>query len=90
MTIIVNNPDSAAIQTIINRGNAIVGAAQAASIAPNKFVFFAAFDGTNNNRNDTRDANGNLKLTGDPNDTNVAQLFTQAEQQNNPNLIGKN
>lgn len=53
MGIIVNTPDTAAIQTIINRSTAIIGAAQVGSIAPNKFVFFAAFDGTNNNKDDT-------------------------------------
>jgi Uncharacterized alpha/beta hydrolase domain (DUF2235) len=87
MTIIVNTPDTVAVQTIVNQSNTIVGAAQVGSIAPNKFVFFAAFDGTNNNKDDTRDANGNLRLTGDPQDTNVAQLFKQADQQKSSNLV---
>jgi len=37
-----------------------------------KFVFFAAFDGTNNDRN-------NLRLSGLPHQTNVANLYDQAK-----------
>lgn len=37
-----------------------------------KFVFFAAFDGTNNDKD-------NLKLSGNPYPTNVANLFDQAD-----------
>lgn len=38
-----------------------------------KFVFFAAFDGTNNDKD-------NLRLSGDPYPTNVANLHKQAEE----------
>ena len=44
--------------------------------APAKFVFFAAFDGTNNDKD-------NLKLSGSPYQTNVANLFDQAADKNN-------
>jgi hypothetical protein len=46
-----------------------------------KFVFFAAFDGTNNDKN-------NLKLSGNPHPTNVANMYRQAEVAKlvNPNL----
>ena len=37
-----------------------------------KFVFFAAFDGTNNDKD-------NLKLSGNPHPTNVAHIYQQAE-----------
>jgi Uncharacterized alpha/beta hydrolase domain (DUF2235) len=85
---IVNRPTVTGIQTAIDRSNTIASAAQIGNITPNKFVFFAAFDGTNNNRNDTRDANGNLSLTGDPQDTNVARLERQvfAQTTTNANL----
>lgn len=46
-----------------------------------KFVFFAAFDGTNNDKD-------NLKLSGNPHPTNVAHLHQQVEVSKlvNPNL----
>lgn len=44
-----------------------------------RFNFFAAFDGTNNDR-------GNLKLSGDPHPTNVANLDLQAEAAGSKNL----
>ena len=46
-----------------------------------KFVFFAAFDGTNNDKD-------NLKLSGNPYPTNVANLHSQAEdaKRSNSNL----
>lgn len=46
-----------------------------------KFVFFAAFDGTNNDKD-------NLKLSGNPHPTNVAHMYRQAEVAKlvNPNL----
>jgi hypothetical protein len=87
MPYIVNRPDATATQSVVTRSNAISAAAQIGGIAPNKFVFFAAFDGTNNNRKDPRDANGNLTLTGDPQDTNVAQLWSQVDKLRSPNVI---
>ncbi|WP_116138403.1 phospholipase effector Tle1 domain-containing protein [Trinickia diaoshuihuensis] len=39
----------------------------------NRFVFFSAFDGTNNDKSD-------VKLSGNPQNTNVAQLFDQVDK----------
>ncbi len=52
-----------------------LGAAAQVTVQPGQFVFFAAFDGTNNDRN-------NLKLSGTSQSTNVAQLEEQLAQQN--------
>jgi hypothetical protein len=48
------------------------------AIRPGTFVFFAAFDGTNNNRN-IRNGDGRLQ-SGDPLDTSVSQVQLQVEQ----------
>jgi hypothetical protein len=52
-----------------------------ASLAQGEFVYFAAFDGTNNDRT-------NVPLSGAPLQTNVAELFEQVETQRlgNPQL----
>jgi hypothetical protein len=50
MTIIAQTPDSAGIASAQSQANAIGVAAQV-TISPRQFVFFAAFDGTNNDRN---------------------------------------
>jgi Ca2+-binding RTX toxin-like protein len=55
-----------------------IGPAEAV-ILPGQFVFFAAFDGTNNNRT-------NLSKSGDPLTTNVGQLSTQVEKAAESNL----
>jgi hypothetical protein len=89
MPYIVNRPDATATQAAVTRSSTISGAAQIGNIAPSKFVFFAAFDGTNNNRNDTRDANGNLTQTGDPQDTNVSRLEQQVADAKNPNVASR-
>jgi hypothetical protein len=48
-----------------------------------QFVFFAAFDGTNNDKN-------NVALSGNPQSTNVAQLFDQVSNANSTNAnVGK-
>ncbi|MDT8339408.1 MAG: hypothetical protein RQ763_09425, partial [Sulfurimonas sp.] len=49
----------------------------------NTFVFVAAFDGTNNDVND-------LSLSGDPQSTNVGQIFAQVKESSfsNPNIGG--
>jgi Uncharacterized alpha/beta hydrolase domain (DUF2235) len=44
-----------------------------------RFTFFAAFDGTNNHKD-------NLKLSDDPHQTNVGNLFDQAERQKGPSF----
>jgi hypothetical protein len=82
MTIIVNQPNSAGIAQAQNQSALIAAAAQPSSITSNKFVFFAAFDGTNNNR-------ANLAVSGSKQDTNVAQLATQVDNSGNPNVIAK-
>ncbi len=57
-----------------------LGKATRAVALPEQFVYFAAFDGTNNDK--TR-----LKVSGTPQWTNVAQLYEQAnaQQHTNPN-----
>lgn len=57
-------------QAIASSGSAVVGG--------NQFVFFAAFDGTDNDRND-------VALSGNPQSTNVAQLATQIQTANEGN-----
>lgn len=56
-----------------------LGAASFSNINARQFVFFAAFDGTNNDRN-------NLALSGTPQQTNVAQLFEQVDSQRSSGL----
>jgi hypothetical protein len=51
-----------------------LGNPKPASVMEGQFVFFAAFDGTNNDR-------GNLALSGTPQQTNVAQLSAQVDSQ---------
>ncbi|MCP5280115.1 MAG: DUF2235 domain-containing protein [Rhodoferax sp.] len=60
--------------------DALAGAGRP-SLVPGQFVYFAAFDGTNNDR-------ANLPLSGAPLQTNVAELFEQVETQRegNPQL----
>ncbi|MBB3177220.1 hypothetical protein FHW64_001622 [Variovorax sp. Sphag1AA] len=48
--------------------------------ASGEFVFFAAFDGTNNDKN-------NLALSGSPYQTNIANLYDQAEANETRRLI---
>lgn len=55
------------------QARAIADSASVGAIDDNKFVFFAAFDGT---RNDMKD----VKLSGNPLDSNVAQLYKQADK----------
>lgn len=55
----------------LTQAQAIAEAADIGTIKKEQFVFFAAFDGT---RNDKKD----IDLSGNPDDTNVAQLYTQA------------
>jgi hypothetical protein len=49
------------------------------SIPPRNFVFFATFDGTNNNKD-------NVPLSGSPYQTNVANIYDQAKANENDNL----
>lgn len=69
-TTVIRTLDSTQVQQLLAQRQALqqVGGSQAAA---GKFNFFAAFDGTNNDRN-------NLSLSGSPYQTNVANLFDQA------------
>lgn len=58
-------------QAAIDTRAAIVNAAQVGTIGANQFTFFAAFDGTNNDA---------IASNGDPQTTNVHQLFLQARK----------
>ena len=80
MTIVVKPLTLAEIQTATFLANRIAGAATP-TVTSNQFVFFAAFDGTRNDRN-------NLPLSGVPLSTNAAQLETQIFEANvgNPNV----
>ena len=70
MSIIAKTPDAAGIATAQTQAAAIASAAQVATIKANQFVFFAAFDGPNNN----------VLRSGSLQDTNVAQLETQIKE----------
>ena len=74
MTITVKTLSPSEIQSAILQSNQITNAA-VATVTGNQFVFFAAFDGTRNDRN-------NLALSGDPKSTNVAQIFEQVRDGN--------
>src|SRR5258705_9975617 len=52
------------------QSQAITDAAQVGAISSNQFVFFAAFDGTNDDKT-------NLSLSGLPQSSNVGQLWDQ-------------
>lgn len=57
---------------------ATLGTSAQVTVLPGQFTFFAAFDGTNNNR-------ANVQLSGTPQHTNVAQLFAQVDDQRSVN-----
>ena len=65
--------DEKQTQKAHNQAYAIANAAEVEVIHNNQFVFFAAFDGT---RNDM----GDVKRSGNLEDTNVAQLYQQADK----------
>jgi len=67
MTIIAGTLDSQ--QQAISEQQAIIDAAQVGAIRSNQFTYFAAFDGTNNDE---------FISNGDPQTTNVRQLYEQA------------
>ena len=80
MTIVVKTLTPAEIQTATFLANRIAGAATS-TVTSNKFVYFAAFDGTRNDRD-------NLPLSGLSLSTNAAQLEAQIFDANvgNPNV----
>lgn len=64
----------------INRAKkqaAAIGDSAQESVKSDQFVFVAAFDGTNNDRKD-------IALSGNPQSTNVAQLFEQVDRATRP------
>ncbi len=61
------------MQVAYTQARAIADAAEVGVIRSSQFVFLAAFDGTRNDMND-------VKFSGNPLDTNVAQLYRQAHQ----------
>ncbi len=63
----INTPETQ--QAAINQKQSIADKAQIGTIRSNQFTYFAAFDGTNNSYQPSN---------GDPQNTNVAQLFNQA------------
>lgn len=83
MTIVIQL-NSTQIQSIVDenvkRGRDIENTAQAGAVPPGAFVFFAAFDGTNNNMDD---------LKGDRFCTNVGQLWTQFQVAASDNFRGR-
>lgn len=86
MTTIAGILNEAQTEQAQQRAEAIVSTAQAGAIKKDQFVFFAAFDGT---RNDM----GDIALSGNPEDTNVARLFEQvdtlAKIQGNQNVVAR-
>ena len=77
MTITVKTLSPSEIQSAVLQSNQIASAATR-TVTSNQFVFFAAFDGTRNDRD-------NLALSGDPKSTNVAQLERQIFDANKGN-----
>lgn len=59
-----------------------LGRAARAKVSPEQFVYFAAFDGTNNDKD-------HLEVSGTPQQTNVAQLYEQANSKRKTNLNQK-
>jgi Ca2+-binding RTX toxin-like protein len=70
-TKVILNPEQTQLVSTTNqeRAQAIINAAQAGAISSNEFVFFAAFDGTNNTLDNSPKANEQT--------TNVSQLWKQ-------------
>lgn len=73
----LNTPESQ--QAAIEQRQNIIDAAQVGAIRSNQFTYLAAFDGTNNSF---------IPSNGDPQNSNVAQLFYQADlaSENNSNI----
>lgn len=61
------------IAQVREQASAIAASAEGAEGAKTRFVFFAAFDGTRNDR-------FNVPLSGNPQDTNVAELYDPVER----------
>lgn len=63
------------------QAQAIAETAETGAIKKEQFVFFAAFDGTRNDK-------GDVELSGNPEDTNVAELYKQAKLSAQADLKG--
>ena len=74
MTTVAGVLNEAQVLQAHQRAEAIVNAAQPGAIKKEQFVFFVAFDGT---RNDMKD----IPLSGNTQDTNVAELYKQVDKQ---------
>lgn len=72
---ILNNTQT---QEAMAQAQAIANAAQLGLITNNTFVYFAAFDGTSNDE---------LHSNGDPQTTNIRQLFEQVDTNQSLNLV---
>jgi hypothetical protein len=75
MTIQALTLDAQRIASAQNEANAIANSAHN-NISSSTFVYFAAFDGTNNDKN-------NLTVSGNPLSTNVAELSSEVTQTSN-------
>lgn len=71
--------NEAQTERALAQAQAIAETAEAGAIKKEAFVFFAAFDGTRNDK-------GDIELSGNPEDTNVAQLFAQSTLSNRNNV----
>ena len=82
-TEVVTTLSESAIALAQQKANEIASSITTPVVQDNQFVFFAAFDGTNNNRED-------LSYSGDPQSTNVGELYDQffAARQQNQNFGG--
>ncbi len=73
MTLVAGTLDVRQTRQAHEQARAIGDVAEVGAVRDNQFVFLAAFDGTRNDK-------GDVKLSGNPLDTNVAQLFRQADK----------
>lgn len=72
-TVILNDAQlQQVLDQTLRQKQAIIDSARAGAVPDGQFVFFAAFDGTNNDR-------ANVQRSGNPLSTNVAQLAIQVE-----------
>ena len=82
MGIVTKTLTPAEIAAAQNNASSISDNATAGIIKSNQFTFFAAFDGTRNNI-------ANVPISGNPNNTNVAELFKQVENSGNSSVKSK-
>ena len=78
MTIIAGTLDEKQKSVALSQASSIADAAEVGAIRDNQFVFLASFDGTRNDRDD-------VARSGNPHDTNVAELSKQAERAKSTN-----